>query len=527
VNGGEIVRWTWLAPFGRVGRALGFRWVYPFGTLPLPFHPLFVPGVLVAATCWAGWKVVSLVEGDASDAWGPALLLMAAAGVVGIGLSVPVLSWFVLVLGGRIIQAVLVLAAMVLLAVGAATGRNAPWAAVPPAAFVLAWAVAVVRGRVARARLEADARDFDPVAGQGRSVVLTGQLDPRTITALLEQAGARAVWTQTHASRTATMHVRITHETAAAVRERARGTLPDGAVLRDREDHLVLELASTPPREAVWVEVQVDRSAEHVGGPLHLVTVGDTSGARTVVTGMASVVLPVPLAQCFHWVSLTGPNEWCVGFARGRARRIGPGIESLHELFRPGVPVAPLGSPTSDGLLAPLGEQLAARDTAVVELREAALTVPFDSRAHRATLDVLWKDPHLLGDDAPAYLADWMRRARAGAQPGLPATIARLVMRLSDDDIVSHGADFLDAFNSRKLALQWTLTPDLDRAPLPKDLYRFGDKAGFGLLLTHPELYVRLGDLLPSYRRLVSAVAQEMTVPDLVDEALTQWAAEG
>src|SRR5918994_168907 len=45
-----------VAPFGRLGRWLGFRWVFPIGTLAVPFHPLlarallWLPAVLVAYT---------------------------------------------------------------------------------------------------------------------------------------------------------------------------------------------------------------------------------------------------------------------------------------------------------------------------------------------------------------------------------------------------------------------------------------------------------------------------------------------
>ena len=34
---------------GRVGRLLGFRWVFPIGTMPVPWHPAFLPLVLAIA----------------------------------------------------------------------------------------------------------------------------------------------------------------------------------------------------------------------------------------------------------------------------------------------------------------------------------------------------------------------------------------------------------------------------------------------------------------------------------------------
>ena len=31
--------------FGKLLRALGFRWVFPIGTMPIPYHPLLDPAV--------------------------------------------------------------------------------------------------------------------------------------------------------------------------------------------------------------------------------------------------------------------------------------------------------------------------------------------------------------------------------------------------------------------------------------------------------------------------------------------------
>ena len=123
-------------------------------------------------------------------------------------------------------------------------------------------------------------------------------------------------------------------------------------------------------------------------------------------------------------------------------------------------------------------------------------------------------------------LATWLKHAREGRHPREPKAVAGLVETLPDDQVVRHGRRFHDALNSRKLSLRWQLTPDLDVAPLPRNLYRFGRHAGFGLALDVPALYVRVGDLVPSFRGIVREMVREMPLPDPVPEAIERWDAE-
>ena len=527
-------RWWALALLGRLGHLLGFRWVYPFGTLPIPFHPLFLPGTLLALLGWLGWRVTGLVTGAATEsAWGPALVLLAGAAALGLCLSVPVLSWVVLVLGGRLVQATLVLAAMTLLAVAAGTGRGGAWStalsAVLPAAFVLVWAGQAIRGRVVRSRLRAAAQEFAPVEARGRAVILGRSVDTGVADAVLDRAGTTGVWVQARRDgERSTARFRVTPELADHVRALARGELPDGARLREHGDAVLLECLAPMPDDAIWVDTEPhDLAAGSVRGDLRRVTFEDTYWSRSVVVGTASVVLPVPMVQCFRWTSLTSPHEWFVGFAHGRAERIGPGRDALHLLLAAGRPADPLGLSATDDVLLPLTQAIADRDAAIAGLRAAALAGPVDLAAHRQTLDLLRRGGRaLLGDDAPEFLTAWLQKAAQGSQQDLPSIVAVLVDKLSDEEIATHGDRVLAAFNSRKLALEWELVPGLDPAPLPRDLYRFGDRAGFGLVFRHPALYVRLGELLPPFRDLLAALGREMALPEQVREAQARWSGE-
>lgn len=65
-------------------------------------------------------------------------------------------------------------------------------------------------------------------------------------------------------------------------------------------------------------------------------------------------------------------------------------------------------------------------------------------------------------------------------------------------------AEITSALNSRILAGEWRIGPDMDLKDVPKDCPRFGDYGGFGLLYEVPGLYERLARLGPAEAKLVA-----------------------
>lgn len=516
------MRWSPAGLVGRVARALGFRWVFPVGTMAVPWHPAFLPLVLAALGVWSVSRIVGLAVGSDGGAGGAAVGLAVGFVVVGLLLSVPVLAWVVLALGGRLVQALLALVAMVLLSVSVATGDDPMWLAVLPTAYVVTWAVQAAGGRIALLRLRKHAAAFAPVDVRGRAVVLPSDTDGGAAGDLLVRGGAGSVWQRTwQAGDGGTGRVVLTSEQAAELREVARYALPAGTALDEVQDDPTLSWTGALPQDAVGFDVErrPDRGGL-VGERLWRVEVD----GRSVVTGEAQVVLPMPLLNAFCWVSLTSRNEWVVGFGRGRARRIGPDRRSLHHLVRDGETVDPGTHPEVLAALDAVWRRVAERDAAIERLRAEAGTGPVDLSAHQAAHEELRRHgSQLLGPGAAEVLATWLEHARDGRHPREPLAVARLIESLADEEIVRHGERLVDAFNSRKLALRWRLAPDLDVAPLPRDLYRFGNTAGFGLALDEPQVYVRLGDLVPSFRPLVAELHGEMDLGDEVRQALRRW----
>jgi hypothetical protein len=524
-------RWSAEAPFGRVGRRLGFRWVFPVGTMAVPFHPALLPLVTAALVVWTGSRAVDLVAGAADGAGWSVLGALIGFAVVGVLLSVPVLAWFVLALGGRLVQGLLALVAMLLLAVSAASGRDPAWLLVLPMAYAGVWVAQAVGGRVVLARLRSDAERFVPVDARGRTVVLPTDVEPDTVTDLLLRCGAGAVWQRDPLSGDGGRgRVVVTAEQADRLRAAARGALPDGVRLDEAGDDTFLTVTGPVPPDALTVEVS--RRADPLallGGDVWTVSVDD----RTVATGRTRVVLPVPLLNVFHWVSLTSRNEWVAGFGRGRAHPLGPGQRAVHRHVADGEPLDPATSDHALDALDRTWQEVADRDARVERLRADVLAGTVDLDAQRRALDDLRRGgAALLGPDAARVLATWLERARDGRRADEPIAVARLVAMLADEDVVRHGERLLDAFNSRRLGLRWDLGEVEDVTPLPRELQRFGRRAGFGLAADLPELYARLGDLVPAFRELVGGLADEMAagngappVPEPIRLARERWAA--
>lgn len=86
---------------------------------------------------------------------------------------------------------------------------------------------------------------------------------------------------------------------------------------------------------------------------------------------------------------------------------------------------------------------------------------------------------------------------------------ARLLAAMAPELLASDFSRIMIIFNSRILAMIWRVTPDLDVRPLPPNIPRFGDEAGFGLIRSVPELYAKLALLAPEMEEIVIMLVME------------------
>ena len=85
-----------------------------------------------------------------------------------------------------------------------------------------------------------------------------------------------------------------------------------------------------------------------------------------------------------------------------------------------------------------------------------------------------------------------------------------LIEALPESEFAATGSALLDVVNSRVLAGEWGIGPELDLKSVPKDCPRFGKVGGYGLALYHPHLYKRYEQLGAKEAALVKRLADSL-----------------
>ena len=158
------------APFGRIGAALGFRWIMPIGTIPLPFHPWLARLLPWGILALVAYRLVSSGTGeDGGVGW---RTLLVAAGLLAVPMAIPIVSWLAMAFRVPLLQGLLIGGAMVLLAVDAATGALPGWAGAVPAAWIGLFLAQRFGGPIYLRRLEAANAAFERVQPGDRLLIV-------------------------------------------------------------------------------------------------------------------------------------------------------------------------------------------------------------------------------------------------------------------------------------------------------------------------------------------------------------------
>lgn len=511
----------WLAqgPLGPWGRRLGFRWAFPIGTLPVPFHPLAFPLALLALAGWTVWSglnaALGLVGGE-SAWWG----LLVLAGALGLILSIPVIAWFAVALGGPILQSVAIGASMTLLAIECWQGRADPALAPIPAAYFGLFAAQALFGHIWLRRLERERDSFAPQDG-GQATFALAAFDHGARDLVVKCRIARLYAPPLRGTIKAKFHHWIAPADATALRVRLGSTAMPGWRFEDHDGGVLLVRENVrAPKGAIVLRKGAYRAPLWlVTGLKHVEARGRGHRSR-LVHGAAQVVRPIPLAMLFHWTSLLGQNSssWVVGFPRRKVADLPLPEESHAHEFQLLFPSRGDGDDhfdrdSLDELHAEVERYLASTGRDRPTLR--ANLPAFWEKLRRVrgaegdvspTTDLLEDEPELLtGAEVPLVL-DWLERARDGRLVLGVYLAGRLLNAFPEDLLRPHGERLLALFNSRKLALQWQLSEGFDIDSLPRQTPIFNRTvAGFGLLMQNPALYDKLALAEP---RLVPIVAQ-------------------
>lgn len=510
-------------PLGAWGRRLGFRWVFPIGTLPVPFHPLVLPLALVGILAWTVRGVVDLVAGNSTVEGWPGLLV--TAGLLGLGMSVPILSWMLMALGGRVIQAFLILAAVVLIAAEGVAQRGV-WQLAVATGFFGLWIVQAIVGRLIKRQLLARWQAFQPAAVADRPVVVDHNFTDGTPIDWMHRLNFSEVWEASYSNNERGRgYFRLDDAAAGEVRKSVAGAMPDGWKLVERKEFSVLEYSGPLPADAIRLTHRTWKCPLGALAPGLVEITVDDGDVRSLVVGAVQPVLPLPFLELFHWTAIFGgKSQWRVGFVYGKGERIGAlgsrfdGVLLMPEAARPVSPSR------LDALLSDLAAGCARCKEAFAELKLAVTEDPEGYTRHRQTLGQLQRaGPDLLGEDAGPFLLDWLHRARDARKRDGVIVAAGLIAKLSDEAFAALTDELFHTLNSRKLALEWELVPGFDPTPLPKETPRFGNYGGFGLIFRQPKLFIRLGEIHPPLRPLLNKVATEMKLPKDVAAAMARW----
>ncbi len=527
-----LTNWMALAPFGRLGHWLGWRWAMPLGTLVLPYHPWIAR--------FGPWLVVALLIAYPIGQSIEAGTLRALAGdwtrplwialILAIPLSTPLLQWLAYLFRIPLLQLMLVPVAMVLLAAAALVGAEPIAMLVVPVLYFGWQAVGTLWGRILLRRLQARALMAESSArlgapgdppillieddgkGRGRASHVA-----REAMAALDQPRLYYRSTDTKAHRSSVTSLwRVGNDDIEAIRAIATD-VPGCTVQPDKLNgtYLVQLADDGPPGPAVELAF--------APWPLRLTPLKGTVSILTVrrpghsameyVHGSAAGYAWMPGFSLFYMFSLTGKGRWQIGFPRTRDTQVGQ-AKTTGQAFAALAVESPevLRCVDPAPLLAVLQRRVA--DLFAEELADLDALLADPAQWQFRTFRLIGRSPAILSERADAIWrvliacrdAKLVRQMRA---------LAALVADFPAHDFAARGQDIIDLLNSRAVAGE-NRHIRISKADLKSGKLPF---AGFGLLSFTPRLYARLGELGEPARPLIVALGELTKWPPSLVEA--------
>ena len=527
--------WFVQGPLGPWGRKLGFRWVFPVGTMPVPYHPA-IPFLFLAAP-WL-WLAASLFTSFTSPtAGGEQWRWMLLAGAfLGIPLSIPIMSWAFRAYGAILAQGLLFLGAMIALTADIATGREALAWALLPAGYLLTFVVQRIWGLWQVRRYRRLIAEFEPVT-VGNRTVLTRALYfavGAIKSGLLERA-----YIESTAGGSGQIVELIDQGEVAALENLKGKQLPWGWRVESGGRAPVLIRPGEPPRGPT-LALEIERFGRRMGNNANTVRwrLGEGDYRREVVTGTARIVGPLPLAVLFYWISIgDGRAAWIAGFMPRDVRLTEKYGEDPTLVFAPPAEPPQRDNAQREALLAeakaywdsPEARERAERTALHRELRrreasgqrygagavDPALfwrevaTDPSCWSAHRQTYLTIAANAAECDREDLRRALNWLEAAiQVRARDAIVAA-AKLLAAMDQPLLASDYARIKGLLNSRIVGMVWRITPDFDVKPLPPKVPKFGDEAGYGLIRSVPELYLKLADLGPEMEDMIVLLVEE------------------
>ncbi len=494
------------APFGRIGARLGFRWIMPIGTLPLPFHPWIARALPFLVAALIAYRLAVTIAGQSGGVGWPALLIVAA--LIGVVMSVPIANWVGMAFRGPLLQALLIGGAMVLIASDVWAGVAPGWLAVLPAGFVLLFVVQRLGGPVYLRSIERANAAFEPCAPGDRPVVVEhdtvasdygGWLFRNTG---LAQVASRKPPRRGKGKIEERTHFRLSPEDFSALAARIATIRPEGWHARDGcvtlpglliGDAVPILVKTLPLRAPLWL----------IEGRLSAVTIHDGETTQRLIGGDAAVVGRWPLFVCLYWMAIFGgTSRWYAGFIREKPVNLGPSRH--YDLLLAAFPPDPQMPCYADP--APLHARLDALDRIERPAAQAHLDWLLSGEGVAPENWVaLLKRPDAAFGHGEALCAR-LAEAKAGKQADVVRICAQLIAHLPADEFVALADTLLTLLNSKELGFRLLGGTSPDVLDLPERERRQHVIGGYSLVRHVPRLYERLGELGEQALPLVTAM---------------------
>ena len=507
----KAIRWSALAPFGRIGHALGFRWVFYF-TFPIPFHPLLFHALPLALGTWLLWRAF----GPGATQW-TAPLWMAL--ILAVPLSVPFLQWILFAFRIHLIQALMLPSALFLLGVAAVRGEEPAWALAIPVAFLALHTAAAIASRRNLRAWEADNRAIEGMARD------SGPLPPLLVRGSHGRDAAvqmlNSLWLPaTHGEDNSDSWLvqRTDDPELIAWLEEVRDMRLNIFQLQNHGQHRTVLLPGERPSNPLVLEP--------VPAPSSRFRRGHVAGVRVVLRDGSPLTdrygRPAPLSWIpgFHFfIALQlGGNAGFVpqyGFLPAPVRTLGKRFDaqgaclvlaSALRLDEPSPP--PFADPAE--LRRHVAERLDRRLDPELSALDRLIASP--STWMDRKLDTLLRLPRLYAPRAEE-LVEALRVGRDARHRSSVTLLAKLIAALPEADFQRVGGPLLAVVNSKQLAGRIVLDePEPGQPPFD----------GFRLLIHVPKLYERLGELGERARPTVGALLKLLPHIEALQKAMAK-----
>lgn len=504
----QTVRWSALAPFGRLGRVLGFRWVF-YWTLPLPYHPLLARALPVALVAWLLW----LAFGGGETAW-TAPLWMAL--VLGALLSIPILQWMLFAFRIHLIQALMLPAALVLLGIAAVRGEEPVWLVALPALFFAGHTAAAIAGRRRFPDWEADNRAVEARARDSGPLPL-----------LLVQGGRDTAGHILNSLALPATHCEDQSDTWLVQRTDDPELIAWLTQVRDMRLNIfdmqhgrgqsVLFLTGERPADPWVLRPGPMQTAAFLRG--HVAAVMAEAPGEPPLTYWHGTPAPLSWIPGFYFfirLQLGGNAGFVpeIGFLPGRPRKLGKRSDqqgaylALAAALRIDGPSPPPFADPAD-LRRRVEERLDRRLEPELSALERLIASPATWMERK--LDTLLRLPQLYAPRAED-LVEALRVARDAKHLSSAILLAKLIAALPEADYQRVGDQLLKVLNSKLLAGRMVFNDLEPDRPKPFE--------GFRMLIHVPQLYARLGELGERARPTVSGLLKLLPHIEALQQAM-------